>query len=166
MFELERLRADHSSSVLAFELENRAYFARFISDRGDGYFSDFAGDYNARMSEQDAGTCIFHVLVGDEGAVQGRFNLFDLKAGTAELGYRVAQQVAGRGVATAAVKSLCQLAANQYGLRRLRAATSFENVASQRVLEKAGFISAGPAQPGGRPGIRYERDLIAMGAKI
>jgi [ribosomal protein S5]-alanine N-acetyltransferase len=160
MFELERLRADHSASVLAFELENRAYFASFISDRGDEYFSSFADDYSARMSEQDAGTCIFHVLVGDDGAVQGRFNLFDLNAGTAELGYRVAQQVAGRGVATATVESLCQLAANQYGVRHLRAATSFENVASRRVLEKAGFTTAGPALPGGRPGIWYERDLI------
>ena len=91
----------------------------------------------------------------------GRFNLFDLEDGTAVLGYRVAQQVAGRGVATAAVQELCRLAAARYGLRRLRAATWYENVASQKVLAKAGFVPAGPAEPSSRPGTWYERDLAA-----
>jgi [ribosomal protein S5]-alanine N-acetyltransferase len=91
--------------------------------------------------------------------VLGRFNLVDLEVGTAELGYRVAQQVAGRGVATAAVQELCWLAAAQYGLRTLRAATTYDNVASQKVLAKAGFVPAGPAEPGGRPGTWYQRDL-------
>jgi len=83
----------------------------------------------------------------------------EAKDGTAELGYRVAQHVAGRGVATAAVQELCRLAAARYGLRRLRAATTYDNVASQKVLTKAGFVPAGPAEPGGRPGIWYQRDL-------
>ena len=99
------------------------------------------------------------VLVGEDGMVLGRFNLFDLEDGTAVLGYRVAQHVAGRGVATATVQELCRFAAAQYGLRMLRAATTFDNVASQKVLTKAGFVAAGPAEPGGRPGTWYERDL-------
>jgi len=93
--------------------------------------------------------------------VLGRFNLVDLEDGTAELGYRVAQQVAGRGVATATVQELCRLAAARYGLRTLRAATTYDNVASQKVLAKAGFVPAGPAEPGGRPGTWYQRDLAA-----
>ena len=56
------------------------------------------------------------------------------------LGYRVAQPVAGRGVATATVQELCRLAAAEYGLRTLRAQTSYDNVASQKVLTKAGFV--------------------------
>ncbi|MGO4759286.1 GNAT family N-acetyltransferase, partial [Streptomyces sp. 2MCAF27] len=39
---LERLRADHAPALLAFERENRAYFARSIPDRGDSYFTEFA----------------------------------------------------------------------------------------------------------------------------
>jgi len=159
--ELQRLRADHASAVLAFELANRAYFATFISDRGDDFFDHFTERYNALLAEQEAGNCAFHVLVGEDGAVLGRFNLVDFEEGTAELGYRVAQQVAGRGVATATVRELCRLAAAQYGLRTLRAASSYDNVASQKVLTKAGFVPAGPAEPGGRPGIWYQRDLAA-----
>ena len=161
MPELQRLRAGHGPAVLAFELANRAYFATFISDRGDEFFDHFTERYSALLAEQEAGTCVFHVLVGEDGTVLGRFNLYRLEDGTAELGYRVAQHVAGRGVATATVQELCRLAAAQYGLRTLRAETSHDNVASQKVLAKAGFVPVGPAEPGGRPGTRYQRDLVA-----
>lgn len=163
MPKLERLRADHAPFVLAFELENRSYFAEFISDRGDEYFSNFLDEYGARLAEQEAGLCIFHVLVGD-GAVLGRFNLYDIDNGTAVLGYRVARHAAGGGVATASVRELCRLAATQYGLRTLRAATNCDNVASQKVLSKSGFSPTGPAQPGGRPGTWCERSLTVDGA--
>ena len=159
MPELQRLRADHAATVLAFELANRAYFAAFISDRGDEFFDQFTERHNALLAEQAAGICAYYVLVGEDGSVLGRFNLYGIADGTAALGYRVAQEVAGRGVATAGVRELCQLAAAQYGLRTLRAETSHENVASQKVLTKAGFVPVGPAQPGGRPGTRYQRDL-------
>jgi len=59
------------------------------------------------------------------------------------------------------VQELCRLAVAQYGLRTLRAATTYDNVASQKVLIKAGFVPAGPAEPGGRPGTWYQRDLDA-----
>ena len=157
--ELQRLRADHAPAVLAFELANRAYFAAFISDRGDAFFDQFTERLDALLDEQEAGICVFHVLVGDDGSVLVRFNLVDLKDGTAVLGYRVAEHVAGRGVTTATVRELCQLAAEQYGLRMLRAATTHENVASQKVLTKAGFVLVGPADIGGKGGTWYERAL-------
>jgi ribosomal-protein-alanine N-acetyltransferase len=94
--------------------------------------------------------------------VLGRFNLVNIEDRTAELGYRVAQHVAGRGVATATVRNLCQLAATRHGLRTLRAATSHENAASQKVLTKAGFVPVGPADPadvGGKPGTWYQRHI-------
>jgi [ribosomal protein S5]-alanine N-acetyltransferase len=161
--ELQQLRADHGPAVLDFELANRAYFVGFISDRGDEFYDHFADRHRAMLAEQGAGVAAFYVLVED-GSVLGRFNLYDLKDGTAELGYRVAQHVAGRGVATATVRELCQLAAARHGVRTLRAATSHANVASQKVLAKAGFVPVGPADPaalGGKAGTRYQRDLAA-----
>jgi ribosomal-protein-alanine N-acetyltransferase len=161
--ELKRLHACDAPAVLAFELANRAYFAATISDRGDEFFDQFADRYHASLAEQDTGSCAFYVLVAEGGSVLGRFNLYDLEDGTAKLGYRVAQDVAGRGVATAAVRELCRLAAARHGLRTLRAATSRENVASQRVLAKAGFVPVGPADPadiGGKSGTWYQRDVV------
>jgi [ribosomal protein S5]-alanine N-acetyltransferase len=161
MPELQRLRADHAPAVLAFELANRAYFAMFISDRGDEFFDQFTEQYDKLLAEQESGSCAYYVLVGDDGSVLGRFNLFDIGNGTAVLGYRVAQHVAGRGVATATVQEMCRLTAAQYGLHTMRAAVTHDNVASQKVLLKAGFVAAGPASPGGKPGTWYERDLTA-----
>jgi len=160
--ELKQLHSDHAPAVLAFELANRAYFAASVSDRGDAFYDRFADRHSALLAEQEAGIGAFYVLVAEDGSVLGRFNLYDFEDGTAELGYRVAQHVAGRGVATATVGEMCRLAAEQHGMRRLRAATSRGNVASQKVLAKAGFVPVGPADPadlGGKPGTWYQRDL-------
>ena len=163
MPELQSLHADHAPAVLDFELANRAYFAASISDRGDVYFDEFTARFDALLAEQEAGICAFYVLVAEDGSVLGRFNLYDITEGhTAELGYRMAQHAAGRGVATATVKELCRLAASQHDLRTLRAATSQENIASQKVLTRAGFTPVGPAHPsnlGGKQGTWYQRDI-------
>jgi [ribosomal protein S5]-alanine N-acetyltransferase len=140
---------------------HRAYFAAFVSDRGDEFFDQFTDRHSALLAEQEAGIGAFYVLVAEDGSVLGRFNLYRLEGGTAELGYRVAQHVAGRGVATATVRELCRLAAARHGLRTLKAATARENAASQKVPTKAGFVPADPAHLGGKPGTWYQRDLAA-----
>ena len=86
MLELQRLRPDHEAVVLEFEQANRAYFAGSISDRGDDFFERFAERYRAFLAEQDAGHGFFHVLVDEDGAVAGRFNLYEVANGTAEVG--------------------------------------------------------------------------------
>lgn len=162
MPELEQLHADHAPAVLTFELVNRVYFAASVTDRGDEFFDQFSDRYSAFLAEQEAGICAFYVLVANDDSVLGRFNLYDVEDCTAKLGYRVAQQVTGRGVATATVRELCRIAAARHGLCTLRAATSHDNVASQKVLTKAGFVPVGPATPadlGGKSGTWYQRDL-------
>ena len=49
----------------------------------------------------------------------------------------------------------------RYGLRALKAATTYDNIASQKVLAKNGFVPIGPAELSGKPGTWYERDLTA-----
>jgi [ribosomal protein S5]-alanine N-acetyltransferase len=165
--QLQRLQPGHAPAVLAFELANRAYFAAAVSDRGDEFFDQFAGQHSAMLAEQEAGVGAYYLLVAEDGSVLGRFNLYRLADGTAELGYRVAQHAAGRGLATATVRELCQLAAARHGLHTLRAATSRDNAASQKVLVNAGFVPAGPADPahlGGKQGTWYQLDLTAGAA--
>ena len=160
---MQRLGADHGPAVLAFELANRKYFAVSISDRGDEFYNHFTEKHAALLAEQEAGISAFYVL-GDAGSVLGRFNLSDITDATAKLGYRVAEHVAGRGPATATVREVCRLAVAQHGLHALTAATSTENVASQKVLTKTGFVPVGPSDPtdiGGKQGTLYRRDLAA-----
>lgn len=159
MAQLEGLRPDHGPKVLAFELANRTYFARFISDRGDAFFDEFSERFGALLAEIETGRYASFVLVDNEKSILGRFNLVDIDNDTAEIGYRVAERVAGHGVATAGVRQLCVLAGTRHGMRRLRARVSHENVASERVLSKAGFVADGEAEMEGRVGTWYERSL-------
>ncbi|MER6298382.1 GNAT family N-acetyltransferase [Kitasatospora sp. NPDC001539] len=159
---LELLRPDHTDALLAFELTNRAYFARTVPDRGDAYFAEFPARIAALLSEQAAGVCRFHVVLDADGALIGRVNLMDLVDGSAELGYRVAESAAGRGVAGAAVAQVCRLAAHGYGLRSLTAATTLDNPASRAVLTRTGFTVTGQFLLDGRPALSYRRSLADL----
>lgn len=85
---LERLRPDHAEALLAFERENREYFARTVPDRGDAYFTPrgFAVRHRALLDEQESGDCHFHVLLDVEGSLLGRFNLMDVAGGSGSWG--------------------------------------------------------------------------------
>ncbi|MFF5390942.1 GNAT family N-acetyltransferase [Streptomyces sp. NPDC013012] len=156
---LERLRPDHAPALLVFERENRDHFAASVPDRGDAYFSGFEERHRALLDEQEAGTGHFHVLLGEGGEVLGRFNLVDVADGSAELGYRVAERAAGRGLATAGVREVCRLAREEYGLSRLTAVTTLDNAGSRTVLGRVGFGAVGSVVLDGRPGTSYELDL-------
>jgi ribosomal-protein-alanine N-acetyltransferase len=156
---LERLRLDHGPALLAFEQENRAYFAASIPDRGDEYFRDFDARHRWLLAEQAAGVCHFHLLVDGDGSIVGRINLVDVANRSADLGYRIAERAAGRGRATTAVHQLLAIAAGDYGLIALQAATTLDNVGSQTVLNRTGFVPIGETTLGGRSAIRFVRRL-------
>ena len=157
---LERLRLDHAAALLAFETENRAYFAGWVSDRGDEYFREFDARLGSLLEEQAAGVLHLHVLVEADGSIVGRVNLFDVAGTSATLGYRIAQRATGRGLATGAVHQLCEIASRDYGLTQLTALTTPENAASQAVLARTGFVRVGDsATVNGRPAIQFVRRL-------
>jgi ribosomal-protein-alanine N-acetyltransferase len=156
---LYRLTAEQAEPLLAFERDNRAYFAATIPDRGDDYFANFAAVHEETLAEQAAGLRHMHVIVDDEGRVLGRINLFDVKDGSAELGYRIAQSAAGRGLATAGVGRIREMAVDDYGLSRLRARTTLNNLASRAVLERAGFEAYEEIELSNGPGLAYALEL-------
>jgi [ribosomal protein S5]-alanine N-acetyltransferase len=157
--DLQLLRLDHAPALLAFERENRAYFAASIPDRGDEFFAEFDTRYAHLLAGQAAGTEYLHVLVTERGAVVGRVNLTAVAGGSAELGYRIARKAAGQGLATAAVRQVRELAAAAYGLTRLRARATLDNPASRKVLEHNGFVAVGELTLNGKPAISYLCEL-------
>jgi ribosomal-protein-alanine N-acetyltransferase len=159
MPEVQLLRTDHEAALLAFELENRTYFAASVPDRGDAYFAEFSSRHNELLAWQAEGTDYFHVLVADDGAIVGRVNLFEVGGGEASLGFRIAERAAGQGLATAGARRVCALAAAEYGLTALRASARAENVGSRTVLSRIGFVPTGETVLSGLPGITYRLDL-------
>lgn len=159
MPDLQLLRLDHAPALLAFERENRAYFAASVPDRGDEFFAEFDTRYAQLLEWQAAGTDYLHLLVAEGGEVVGRVNLTEVADGSAELGYRIAQKAAGQGLATAAVRKVRELAATEYGLTRLRARVTLNNPASRKVLEHNGFVAGGSLTLNGKPAMSYICEL-------
>lgn len=60
-----------------------------------------------------------------------------------EIGYGVAEELRGKGLATAAVRELLQIAFSDTGVVEVYAETAGDNVPSRRVVEKAGFRHLG-----------------------
>lgn len=62
---------------------------------------------------------------------------------TATIGYWLAEPFWGRGIATAALKALTEYAFETHALRRISSVVMAPNLASMRVLEKAGYVREG-----------------------
>lgn len=60
-----------------------------------------------------------------------------------QVGYWVKREARGRGVATRALRLLSRWAFDELGARRVQLIAQPENLASQRVAEKAGFQREG-----------------------
>jgi ribosomal-protein-alanine N-acetyltransferase len=79
----------------------------------------------------------------------GAITLSNVRRGVAEtgtLGYWIGQPFAGKGIATAAVRTVSRFAFQSARLHRLEASCLPTNLASRRVLEKAGFVKEGEAR--------------------
>ncbi|MGV8846707.1 GNAT family N-acetyltransferase [Tessaracoccus sp.] len=99
------------------------------------------------VSEQANGRGCFWVLA-DGPQIVGRISLNNIVRGvflSGDLGYWVAADHQGRGVASAAVEMVCKIATNDLGLHRIQAGTLVDNVASQKVLERCSFTRMGVA---------------------
>ena len=73
--------------------------------------------------------------------------------GTVEIGYGIDQKYESRGLTTEAVIALIKWASEQPGVLHIEAETDPHNIASQKVLQKAGFLPNGVM---GEEGPRFE----------
>jgi [ribosomal protein S5]-alanine N-acetyltransferase len=84
-----------------------------------------------------------------DGEIVGRIRLSNVVRGpfrSCFLGYWVVEAASGRGVGSAAVGRVCELAFGLHDLHRVQAATRLDNGASQAVLRKNGFRLEGIAR--------------------
>ena len=91
----------------------------------------------------------FFVFRRSDDALTGGITLSNVRRGvaqTATVGYWCGAPFARSGYTLAAVQALAGYAFSQLGLHRLDAATVPENIPSQRLLEKAGFVREGYAR--------------------
>ena len=143
MISLELLSEANSLDVYSFEKENREYFERSIPPRPATYFDSegFKEITRKLLREQENHDVYMHLIRDAQGIMVGRINLSVLEKDrkTAELGYRIGENVTNLGYASEAVKLVLEKAFTTYGLHKIIAGTAGDNLASQKVLLKNGF---------------------------
>ena len=147
--ELRQVTADDAEVLLTLYRTNRTFLAPWEPKRDDSFFTE---DHQRRQLAQAdvdrrSGQALPCVILADDRVV-GRININDIVRGafdSAHLGYWVAEEMNGRGVATAAVAAAARLCFEDLGLHRIQAATLTHNIASQRVLDQNGFTYIGTA---------------------
>jgi len=85
----------------------------------------------------------FAVVDGSSGDLLGSIGVRFLGDGVAEVGYWVAKEARGRGVATRALILVAGWVFENTEVGRVQLRADTENIASQRVAEKAGFVREG-----------------------
>jgi ribosomal-protein-alanine N-acetyltransferase len=146
-----RLVQPSDADVLAcLVVENREFLAPWEPVRDESYFT--VDGQRAAVEESlvrhAAGSQVPYVILDDSSAVVGRINLNNVVRGafqSASVGYWLAEEVGGHGLATEAVAEVVAAAFGELGLHRLEAGTVPENLRSQAVLERNGFVQYGYA---------------------
>lgn len=112
----------------------------------------------AKSTSQDPNFTLYLIRRSSDGQAVGGFGFFGPpdEQGRIEFGYGLVPSARGVGLATEAV-TLAVSHAGQHGALVAAADTDLDNVASQRVLEKCGFIEV--ARDGSL--VYFERDLSA-----
>ncbi|MGN7313107.1 GNAT family N-acetyltransferase [Alkalicoccobacillus gibsonii] len=143
------LKEEDKAALYQFEVENRDYFEKMVPGRGDDYYhyETFCKSHRALLQEQAEQRSYFYLVKDGAGDIIGRVNLVDVDDdGVGGVGYRMASSVAGRGLATLAMKLLIDEAKILPNVRALEAKTTTNHIASQKVLERNGFIRMGVSE--------------------
>ena len=133
----------HDEACLyAFECENRAYFERSVPSRGNAYYEpeSFRQSLERLLAEQANGEGYYYLIWKDDTIV-GRLNVRHTDAKTGEVGYRIGTAYVRSGYATEALRQWLTFKLPRF--RRFIAETTNDNVASQHVLRRVGFIREG-----------------------
>jgi RimJ/RimL family protein N-acetyltransferase len=103
----------------------------------------YAGYAARAWAEGSAATFVIAEVRGGRALGMIALHLFAGDPGLAEVGYWLHRQARGRGAATTAVRLVAGWAFERLGIGRLSLQTAPENLASQRVAERAGFTREG-----------------------
>ena len=146
MITIEPVSKQNASEIYKFENENRAFFESTLPSRGDDYYvpSNFENIIDSICEEQQAEVLYMNIIRNESNEMVGRINLFPIQTEpynrAFELGYRIGEAHQGKGYASEAVKILTKLAFDTYGIDYIQALTSPNNIASQIILIKTGYV--------------------------
>ena len=141
---LSLLQEKDAAELFNFEVQNRWFFEKMVPSRGDDYYSweIFLERHRDLLNEQEHGLSQFYLVKDGTGKIAGRMNLIDIdkENSKAEIGFRIGEAHVGKGIGNSALRLLLDAPLT---VKRIAAKTTTVNIASQKVLEKNGFIRIG-----------------------
>ncbi|GAB2594114.1 GNAT family N-acetyltransferase [Microlunatus antarcticus] len=146
-----RLLTLEDAPVLARLLrDNRAFLEPWQPARRDEYFTERAQQQVAAKALQDYDQQLsVPLVIQDAGRVAGTITLQSIIRGSFQscsVGYWIAEEEQGKGLATTALHEAVDLAFHELRLHRIQAETLPKNERSQQVLNRLGFVAYGNAQ--------------------
>ena len=134
------------SEGLKGDLINLCNKGSFLSDRMPYPYTEEAADWWLGMvSEHDGKDGLFRAIVVD-GKVAGNISVeqkADVYCRDGEIGYLLLTDFWSKGIMTEAVHQICEAAFAELDIIRITGLVYAPNTASQRVLEKNGFVKEG-----------------------
>ena len=126
---------------LAIALSNRKVQDNLRDGLPYPYTEQDGKDYISDMLSANEDDTFAFAITADHKVVGsiGVFRQGNIHRQTAELGYYVAEEYWNRGIMTVAVKQICEYVFSKSDILRIYAEPFAYNIASCRVLEKAGF---------------------------
>lgn len=126
---------------LAIALSNRKVQDNLRDGLPYPYTEQDGKDYISDMLSANKDDTFAFAITADDKVVGsiGVFRQGNIHRQTAELGYYVAEEYWSRGIMTEAVKQICEYVFSKSDILRIYAEPFVYNIASCRVLEKAGF---------------------------
>ena len=127
-------------SILSGARDGRPWAADYPSE-GDTHVARELASGRWRLPTDDEPWGPWQVVDASSGLVVGGAGLHGPPDadGTVEIGYGIVESFRGRGIATDAVARVCALATS-HGAHRVIAETDADNAASQRTLQRNGFL--------------------------
>ncbi|MDO7907500.1 GNAT family protein [Paenibacillus sp. JX-17] len=149
---IRELTVEDAPGLLKLQEENREFFERYSPTRTPDYYTmesmltRIQKQTEARQNDQ---AYDFGIFTNDNDLLVGTVSLFQVMRGplqSAFIGYDLDQKYNGKGYTTEAVRQIVEYGFYELKLHRIEAGAMTHNIASIRVLEKAGFHKEGVAQ--------------------
>jgi len=143
---LRRLEVADAEALVEMLVRDRSFLDQWEPTRPEGFYTLETHRRRLGMLQDAVDVADFGIFLDDGDELVGRVRLSGILRGPFEnayLGYFVSERHNGRGHATEAVRQAVDAAFGELGLHRVQAAVMPRNVASVRVLEKAGFREEG-----------------------
>lgn len=149
---IKRLETSDAAAKLDMELRNRDFFQTYVPLREEDFYT--LDGQLARIRKDDEGKeqnehYAFGIFLKETSELIGEVTLSEVERGPLQscwIGYYLDKHHNGKGYMTEAVRLAVDYAFNELKLHRIQAGVMPHNIASMKLLEKAGFHREGIAK--------------------